>query len=395
MTFRGTLAYMDARMPRLPHRAVMVPMILLGVVLPLAAGGAREDEGLLDSPAQAPPVATLYFDTDFSRAIIGFDEITSGGVAKDGIPSIDDPRFVAQDAADEWIADTEAVLVVSAGGESRIYPIQILMYHEIVNDVVGGVPLAVTYCPLCNSSVAFVRELDGEALEFGVSGFLRFSNLIMYDRSTESWWQQADGRALMGAYAGRRLPFHPVLTLPWRQAREDYPRAPVLSRDTGYSRPYGSNPYGGYDSAHRPFLYRGPEIPADYDAMARVLAVFVGEQTASFPYPELRRSGPAQRVVGGRPIVAWWQEGTASPLDSRSVAGGRDVGSANAFFAEVDGRRLEFYQDAEGRIVDRGTSSIWSVGGRAVSGPLEGRSLEPVPTAQHFWFSWTAFRPGD
>ncbi len=354
---------------------------------------AEDSERLVPSPGEPPRSARRSFSTDFSRSLIRYDEILSGGVGKDGIPPIDNPQFVSVQVADAWLNDTEAVFVVEADGESKIYPVQILMYHEIVNDMVGETPVAVTYCPLCNTGLTFLRRVDGRELTFGVSGFLRFSNLIMWDRQTETWWQQATGRAIVGELTGLSLDLHPMLMISWKEARGTYLEAEVLSRDTGYSRPYGRNPYSRYDSASEPFLYRGPQTPSEYDAMDRVLVVEVDDESSAFPYPVLQEQGVVAETVAGRSVVVFWQEGTASALDASSVAGGRDVGAANAFFAELDGEILEFEADSEGRIRDRATESTWSVSGRAVSGPLAGDRLEPVTAIQHFWFSWTAFDP--
>ena len=343
---------------------------------------------------QNPPSSAGQFETDFSRATISYADVISGGPPKDGIPSVDNPRFVSVEEADEWIGQDESVLVVTQGGETHIHPIQILMWHEIVNDVVGGVPVAVTYCPLCNTGVAFLRNFDGRTLDFGVSGKLRFSNMIMYDRQTETWWQQASGKGVAGRYAGGKLRILPLLMLPWDEASAEYPDAQVVSRDTGYARSYGRNPYAGYDRAARPFLYRGPEINGQFDPMTRVVTLELGGASGAFPYPVLRNEHVVNDTVGGERVVVIWQPGTASPLDTGSVSGGRDIGTANAFSATLDGRSLTFEWRDE-QIVDAETGSVWNVNGRAVSGELEGSRLEPLPQVQHFWFSWTAFEPGD
>ncbi|MFP4430492.1 MAG: DUF3179 domain-containing protein [Spirochaetaceae bacterium] len=382
--------------------------VTLTAPLDIGAGGAQEPAsgdsagngpgGLSRELApefqnQEPPGgAEREFSTDFSRATISFDEVLSGGPAKDGIPAIDNPRFVPVSEADDWLGPQESVLLFSADNESRIYPIQILMWHEIVNDTVGGLPVAVTYCPLCNTGVAFGRRHEGRLLDFGVSGRLRFSNMLMYDRQTESWWQQATGAGVVGEFAGQRLEILPLLLLSWEDAVARYPEAQVLSRETGYSRDYGRNPYLRYDTAEQPFLYRGPEVDDAFDPMARVIMVEVGGEQRAFPYPALEERGFDQAVVGGEPVVVLWDAEVASPLDHTLVAEGRAVGTANAFRAEAGNRSLTF-EARGGRIVDTGTESVWSANGVAVDGPLEGTALSPVPTVQHFWFSWTAFDP--
>lgn len=368
---------------------------------------------------QEPPGrAAGEFVTDFSRATVDFADVLSGGPPRDGIPSIDRPRFVALADARGWIDPREPVLVIeaetarraqrragsdaaggtgeSADGAVHIYPLQILTWHEIVNDEVGGVPVTVTYCPLCNTGVAFLREVHGAVLSFGTTGRLRFSNLIMYDRESESWWQQASGNGIAGHFAGARLTPVPVLMMPFRDARELWPEARVLSRDTGYVRSYGSNPYVGYDTSDRPFLLRGadlgpgPIVPGEnrrLELLDRVVSVQVGEDSTAVSYRLLERERVVQRRVGGARLVFLWSPGTASALDERQIAAGRDVGSANAFFARTRAGDAVDLRRSGDAVVDRETGSEWNVAGLAVAGPRRGDRLEPAPGVQHFWFS--------
>ena len=396
------------------YRWVLVALATAALASHLTAGGAGESDpegepgaeqrsgsaperAGADGPEPAADVELVEggigrvggFATDFSRSTVPGDEIISGGPPKDGIPSIDDPQFIPVDRAD-WLTDDEPVLVMNAGGETHVYPLQILMFHEIVNDVVGGVPVTVTFCPLCNTGIAFSREFDGRVLDFGTTGRLRYSNLIMYDRQTETWWQQATGGAIVGEYVGSQLELVPVMMLPWDAAAATYPEARVLSRDTGLPVTYGRNPYRGYDTAERPFLYRGPELDGEYSPMTRVVQIVVNDESTAVPYPIVSEERLVEREVGGVPVVVFWQGGTASALDARTVADGRDVGSANAFRAEHDGRRLTFAVDGD-RIVDEQTGSTWSGAGRAIEGELAGAQLEPIVGIQHFWFSYSAF----
>jgi hypothetical protein len=270
---------------------------------------------------------------------------------------------------------------------------QILMWHEIVNDVVGEVPVTVTFCPLCNTAIAFERAFDGQVLDFGTTGRLRYSNLIMYDRQTETWWQQASGQAIAGEYAGRQLTFLPAAIVGWAEFKAAHPEGKVLSRDTGFRRDYGRNPYVGYDDVGRsPFLYDGPQTPGQLPPMARVLTVDLNDEAVAYPYDVLQEIHVANDVVGGTPVVVFWAAGTASALDGAGVASGRDVGTLIAYSREVEGETLSF-RFAEGAIVDAGTGSEWNVLGEAVGGPLAGTRLAPVVSVNHFWFSWAAFKP--
>ena len=183
--------------------------------------------------------------TNFALSLVPYEDILSGGVVRDGIPPIDEPKFVAPADADAWLAGREPVIALSLGGEQRAYPLQILTQHEIVNDVVGGRPVAVTFCPLCNSSVVFDREVFGAILRFGVSGNLHNSDLIMWDNLTESWWQQLTGEGIVGELAGVRLQALPSQLIAYDEFKAAFPQGLVLSRDTGFARRYGLNPYAG------------------------------------------------------------------------------------------------------------------------------------------------------
>ncbi len=345
--------------------------------------------------AEAPPPigAEREFTTDFSLHSVDYAEILSGGPPKDGIPAIDQPKFESVQAAGSWLSPQEPVVALVEGDQARAYPIQILTWHEIVNDTIGGRPVLVTFCPLCNTAIAFDRTVDGTTLDFGTTGRLRYSNLIMYDRQTESWWQQASGEAIAGEFTGIQLQFLPATMISWQEFAQLYPGGSVLSQDTGYSRPYGRNPYSGYDDIHRsPFLYVGPPTPGQLPAMARVLAVELNGEAVAFPYQELETAGIVNEAVGGQPIVVFWQPGAVSALDQDAIAEGRPVGSASAYLRRLGDQILTFATDGE-TITDQETGSRWDSLGRAVEGELTGAALTPVVSINHFWFSWAAFKP--
>jgi hypothetical protein len=348
----------------------------------------------LELSAEPPPRgAEFEFTTDFSKHSISYGDILSGGPPKDGIPAIDDPKFVSIEEADEWLRDEEPVIFFQVGEDARAYPIQILMWHEIVNDTIGGLPVVVTFCPLCNTAIAFERTLDGETLDFGTTGRLRFSNLIMYDRQSETWWQQASGEAIAGDHTGRQLRFLPAPIIGWDEFKSSHPTGVVLSRDTGYNRSYGNNPYAGYDDVRMsPFLYVGPRTPGELPAMARVLTIDLNEDAVAYPYDILREVLVINDNVGDEPVVLFWQTGAASAFGQTQEALGQEVGSANSFSPILNGDKLTFTTDGE-RIFDEQTNSMWNVLGQAVEGPLAGSQLEAVVSVNHFWFSWAAFRP--
>ncbi len=262
-------------------------------------------------PAERPPArAEREFTTDFSKHSVPYTEIRSGGPPKDGIQSIDEPEFIDVIGADEWLAGPEPVILIQVENDVRVYPIQILMFHEIVNDTVGDTPVAVTFCPLCNTAIAFERVMDGQTLDFGTTGRLRYSNLVMYDRQTESWWQQATGEAIVGEFTGRRLTFVPAPMISWTDAKTTHPDAQVLSRTSG-SRQYGYNPYAGYDRLNRTSsLYVGPKTPDVLPPLARVLTVALNDDTVAYPYDLLRDLRVVNDTAGDVAIAVLWTPGT-------------------------------------------------------------------------------------
>jgi hypothetical protein len=360
---------------------------------------------ILESNSDQPSPATLLreetpprgaaaeFSTDFSKHTVSYAEIISGGPPKDAIPAIDKPVFVNVNEANSWLKPVEPVILVEVGEEARAYPLQILIWHEIVNDTIGDLPLAVTFCPLCNTAIAFVRTFDGQVLDFGTTGRLRYSNLIMYDRQTETWWQQADGEAIAGEYAGSQLDFYPAVIISWQEFMSAHPDGSVLSRETGYNRSYGQNPYAGYDDVNNPpFLYDGPQTPGVLPPVARVLTVDLSGEAVAYPYETLEKIRVVNEIVGDQPIAVFWASGTASALDTGVIASGRDVGSAAAYSRVLDGLELRF-ELIDGRIIDQQTGSEWNVLGKGIAGKLVGKQLSPVIAINHFWFSWAAFKP--
>ena len=335
---------------------------------------------------------TSSWNTNWNRHTIDYGEILSGGPPRDGIPSIDEPQFITQAEAAGWLAGNEPVIAVEIGGEARAYPLQILTWHEIVNDQIGDVPLIVTFCPLCNSAIVFDRRLGGEVLEFGTSGLLRHSDLIMYDRTTESLWQQFTGEAIAGDMAGRRLAFLASSIVGFDDFRQAYPDGKVLSRDTGFNRSYGQNPYAGYDTiGNNPFLFTG-ELDGRLPAMERVVTVSLDGTDVAYPLSILSAAGVIHDTQAGQDLVVFHSSGASSALGAARIADAEDVGATGVFDPNLDGRKLTFHQEGD-KIVDEQTTSTWNVLGQAIGGPLAGDQLTPIVHGDHFWFSWAAFKP--
>ena len=280
-------------------------------------------------------------------------------------------------------------MAVEVNGEAKAYPIEILVWHEIVNDTIGGVPVTVTFCPLCNTAIAFDRRLDGTTYDFGVSGNLRYSDLVMYDRQTESWWQQITGRAIVGELTGKKLTALPAAMVSFADFRSTHPEGQVLSRDTGFLKPYGRNPYLGYDDISRsPFLFF-EEVDGRLPAMERVVTVSLNGEDAAYPFNVLAAQKVVEDTVGGEPIVVFHQPGTISPF----ARGEEDIGAAGVFAPTLDGKTLKFNVTDDGTIVDTETQSQWNVLGRAIAGPLTGKQLQSIVNGNHFWFAWAVFKP--
>ena len=346
-----------------------------------------------DRPDQLKSL-TRNWNTNWALHTINYDDILSGGPPRDGIPAIDAPKFIDQAAAAEWLVDNEPVIALEIGGDARAYPLQVVTWHEIVNDTVGEIPVIVTFCPLCNSALVFDRRFGDQVFEFGVSGLLRNSDLIMYDRTTESLWQQFTGEGIVGDLAGEQLTFLPSSLISFADFREAYPEGVVLSRDTGFNRDYGRNPYAGYDFAGAdPFLFRGP-TDGRLEAVERVVTVALDEAGVDVAYP-LSILAPASVIndsQGGQDLVVFHTGGTSSALGAGIIAEGEDVGATGVFDPHLNGEKLTFRKEGE-LIIDEETGSTWNIVGQAVSGPLTGEMLTPVVHGDHFWFSWAAFKP--
>ena len=354
-----------------------------------ATGSSRPDP-----TAAELRVSTAGWSTDFSRHDVALDEIISGGPGKDGIPAIDEPQFEAVESVG-WLEPQEPVIAFGIGDDWRAYPIQILVWHEIVNDTLADAPVTITFCPLCHTAIAFDRRVGDRVLDFGTTGNLRHSDLVMYDRQTESWWQQATGQAIVGELSGAQLEFLPSQLISWEAFRAEHPDGHVLSRDTGHIRDYGANPYAGYDTVDSdPFLLEDKTLlDGRLSPKVRVLGLILDDEPVAYPFPLLAEHRVVNDEVGSTPLVVMWSDGAASGLGGETVAGGEIVGAANAFSREVDGRTLTFEPAGNGTMRDIETGSTWSSDGRATAGELEGAQLELLVADSPFWFAWVVFRP--
>ena len=335
---------------------------------------------------------TFAWKTDFSKHSVPLNEIRSGGPGRDGIPPIDDPEFAKVSDPPGYMVDVEPVISLEINGQARAYPISILIGHEIVNDEVGGVPVSVPYCPLCNTAIVFDRKVNGEILDFGTSGNLRNSDLVMWDRQTQSWWQQITGEAIVGELTGTKLKFIPAPMITWAQFAKAFPDGEVLTRPFSSFRNYDSPPYSGYDNlGSRPFLFRG-EIDPRLEAVERVVAVSIDGEQVAYPFQLLEEHPVINDTVNGQDLVIFYVGGTLSPFNGPRRTPNRVIGSTAVYDPVVDGRKLTF-TGRDDVIRDEETGSTWDILGNAVEGPLQGTRLEAVQHGNHFWFAWSSFNP--
>lgn len=397
------------------------------------------------SVSQSVPSQMRAIGVDAASASIPLDEVLSGGPPPNGIPAIGfagdwqnaasptpGPNFVTQAEAAAWLGGQEPVIAFSLNGETKGYPLQILTWHEIVNDEVGGAPVAVTFCPLCNSALAFDRripltqETQAEAaslnagasfmspteefleryaaqgsdanltslleVSFGVSGMLYNSNMLMFDTATSTLWSQLLGEGSVGTLNETQLLRYPAQIVSFAELREAAPEAPILSRETGINRRYGQNPYIGYDDVDSPaFLFAG--VPDGRLApKERVVSVDAPEESVAYPFTVLAEARVVNDSVGEKPVVLFWQGGTNSALDTSAIADGRDVGSVGIFDRNIAGQTLTFSWDGSA-FRDEETGSTWDILGRAVDGALKGNQLQPIVHDNTLWFAWAAFKP--
>ena len=336
-----------------------------------------------------PPSALLDRENaEFPTALVNLDDLIPGGPGPDGIRSIDEPKYLPVDEID-FLEPQDAVLVLEHGGEARAFPVDILIWHEIVNTELGGDPVTVTYCPLCNSAVTYRRvHPDGTVMDFGTSGLLYNDSLVMYDRQTKTLWTHFDGLAVVGVMAGNRLDLLPMATVSFRDFSRSHPDGLVLSRDTGMQRSYGNNPYLGYDTGG------GRELDG-ITSRTRMILVR-GDEAIAVVHQHLFDERVVELTVHGRELVALLERGTATSLQLSDISYGRDVGATGVFVARVNGQPLTFealLEADDGGFRDIETGSTWDILGNAVAGPLAGSTLEAVEHLDTFWFAVRAFNP--
>ena len=330
--------------------------------------------------------------TNIAKRSIELNEVISGGPPRDGIPALDNPKFVSVEEAQKWLGEKEPVISLVIDSEARAYPLQILIWHEIINHKFKGVPVSVTFCPLCYSAIAFDRRLDGKTYNFGVSGMLRHSDMVMFDRETESWWQQITGEAIVGDLTGNKLKQIPAQIVGFNQFAESFPKGLVVSKDTGFKRDYGRNPYVGYDNINQKPYFPVGKSDKRLKPMEKIIVVEIDRVSKAYPHRTTRKMRVINDKIKSQNVVVFHNDGANSALDAGQIKDSKDIGSTGVFIPEVDGKKLNF-SFAEGEFIDDKTKSKWNVFGQATDGKLKGKQLKQIQHGDYFAFAWLIFRP--
>jgi uncharacterized protein DUF3179 len=306
--------------------------------------------------------------------------LASGGPPRDGIPSIDSPKFItgAQAEAKGWVSDNSLVDAIATPNDTKAYPRSITAWHEIVNDRIDSQSTSLTFCPLTGSAIAYRGKApDQTPLTFGTTGLLYNSNLVMYDRQTNGLYPQILGLGISGPNKGVDLETVPVTTTTWKDWKAQHQDSMVLSRDTGYLRDYNTYPYGNYDSNDSIYFPVGHQSP-EYTPKTLVSGIRIGREAAAIVKYQLHTKLVVDFALAGEHLVALYD-----PLTDY----------VRVFAPSVNGSNHTFTIDNSAGVIDMETGSHWSPNGEALDGPLAGTRLQQKGSFQVMWFGWYAFHP--
>jgi len=351
-------------------------LLLLGILLVIVFVSACQvtEKKITDKSLEIETEGDIMI-TNGVKHLVPLDKILGGGPPKDGIPSIDKPKFTSVEEADKWLNDDDLVLGLVRNGVARAYPFRIMNWHEIVNEKIKNEAILITYCPLCRTGLAFESKINNEEVEFGTSGKLFNSNLVMYDRKTDSYWSQVTGQAIVGELTGMKLKRIALDTLPWQNWKEEHPDSLILSRDTGHIRDYNRDPYAGYEkrsSVLFPLENRDDRL----HSKTIVVGIELNGKQKAYPQEDVRKVGLINDEFADTQLLVVFDEASAV---------------VKIFERELEGNVLEFKLENKKLIDNNGDE--WSFYGEGL-GEAEGKELKPVLTdGGSFWFSWFSFFP--
>lgn len=350
---------------------------------------------------QNPRNVVYDWKTDTTNKTIDLSELIL--VAPKGLfPIIDFPKFVGKEEGLTSFFEYEPVISVSINGKAKAYPLNLLTFHEMSNDTLAGIPILPTYCPLCNSGIVYDRRLIHKGkeilLEFEVSGFLRNSDMVMFDRQTETWWQQLMGEAIVGEMAGAELKIVPSLIISVKEFFDSYPEGFILSKETGHEKTmerYGTNPYTRYDSITKdPYgrFFNKENVDQRLSAMERIVDIQDEGKFKVYPFSAVSKAAVINDQFGSKHVVLFYHSGTVSNMDENEISQSKDVGSVTVFSPFVNGKLLTFSKKGK-FFVDTQTKSKWDITGKCKKGKYQGEQLMIEPHSNHFAFAWLAFYP--
>lgn len=315
---------------------------------------------------------------------------------------LNNPNFVGKEEGLNSFFSKEPVLSVEINGVAKAYPLNMLSIHEIANDTLAGIPILATFCPLCNAGIVYDRRLkhkDKEyLLDFEVSGMLRKSDMVMADKQTETWWQQLEGKGVVGTLSGAELSVIPSLVISVEEFFNRYPKGKILSKNTGIlnaEESYGINYYKNYDDPdNKPYerFFSPEDVDPRLPAMERIVDIRSHGEFKVYPFSAVEKAGVINDVFNDKNVVLFYQPGTISILDEKEIKDSKDVGMVTVFNPLVDGRLLKF-KKVDDKFIDEQSNSVWDITGRCVEGKLKGKELQIEPHGNHFAFAWLAFHP--
>lgn len=336
--------------------------------------------------------------TDTTRSTVNLREFKSL-MPRDGFEVFNNPDFISKDEALNFYFRFEPVISVEIEGEARAYPLNVLTFHEIANDEIKGIPIAVTYCPLCNAGIVYDRRFNrgdkNYVFDFGVSGMLRKSDMVMWDEQTETWWQQLTGEGLVGELSGEMLNFFPSLIISVEEFFSSNPDGKIMisHKKDKYGQTYGTNPYHNYDSlGNQGSMFFDEEVDDRLPAMERVVDIENGGAYKIYPFNKIRKSKVINDDFNGKKIVIFYAGKTVSVLDKENIEDSHHIGTVTVFSSIVEGKVLIF-KKKKGKFIDTETGSVWDITGKCVEGSYLGKELVTEVHSNHFAFAWLAFHP--